>query len=446
MQSVMMESIARIESTNKKRIMSYLIFFGSLVITVGLWLASLDSYTFIWNDPFLFFSKLTVLPGIIAMCWTFILATRARLLEYMLGGLEHMYHLHKYVGITTFCLINAHVFFQIMRKFPHLQEIIRLFSPASGWGVFAGVGAFFLFIVLMTLTMSIRIPYHIWKRSHELFIIVLALSFLHIFLLNRHINSSLLLSIWIYTFIGIAFFSYIYIRFLYFYIGPKHICTVTRIERIRKTWNIYLEPTKKFSYFPGQFAYVSFDSDLLGKELHPYSFSSHPSQDFIRFSIKELGDYTQKISYLHVGDQATIWGPYGNFYEKYVFDAKRDAVFIAGGIGITPFLSMCGYEASNQTNRKTYIYYCVKESSRADFDTEIEGYAKKNPNIKLVTHCTTSFGFLRMDELKELPGGLTNKNFFICGPSAMMLVFAKQLRALGVKNRNIIMEQFDLLN
>ncbi len=436
----------KLQQRLKKQYLSSIIFFSSLILTVFIWAFTLKDTTFIIQDPFLVLSKISILTATVAMCWTFILATRWPILEYMLGGLEYVYYLHRQVGMFAFCGIIAHVLFQCLRFVPHWSVVAGLFLPSAGFAVQCGVYAFLVFIVLMALTLWIPIPYHIWKRTHELFIVVLLLSFLHMFFLNRHINASPLLSFWIYGWMATAFFAYIYIRFLYYYVGPKYCYRIAKIEHIRKTWNVYLEPKgKALSYMPGQFAYLSFNNAKLGKEVHPYSFSSNPYDTYSRFSIKELGDWSRRMDFAKEGQLVNIWGPYGRFYEKYLYQSNKDAVMIAGGIGITPFLSLLGYEAHRPHDRTTYLYYCVKNANRAVFCDEIHRYAQINKRIISRIHCTATSGFLSISDLQRLPGGFKNKNFFLCGPPVMMDSFTKQLQELGVKSRNIITEHFDLV-
>lgn len=436
----------KLKDRTQRRRLSQVVFYGSLATTILIWASTLKDTSFITQDPFLVLSKISILTGTIAMCWTFILATRWSILEYILGGLEHVYYVHKQVGMFAFSAIVAHVFFQCMRFVPHWASVLDLFLPSAGFAVQCGVYAFILFLILIALTMWIRIPYHLWKKTHELFIVVLVLGFLHMFFLNRHVHASLLLSIWMYGFMVLAFVAYIYIRFLYYYIGPKYLYRITRIEQLRTTWNVYLEPEESaLSYMPGQFAYLSFENKELGEEVHPYSFSSNPYDHYIRFSIKELGDWSKRMHYVRLGQKVTMWGPYGKFFEKYLYENQRDAVMIAGGIGVTPFLSLLGHEAHQASKRKSYLFYTVKNAQRADFCDEIHHFAHMNSSIIPRVHCTESCGFLSMCEVEDLVGDLKTKNIFLCGPPVMMKVFTKQLLDLGVKPRNIITEHFDLV-
>jgi len=433
-----------INTSIKKNVGPSLIIF-ILATTLFLWFSTLQNYEFIKLEPFLFFSKIFALTGTIAMCCTFILATRAFFLETLFGGLEKVYYAHQYLGKISYLCIFLHTVFQFLRFVPDWNKAFSLFMPTQLDGVTFGILAFLLFTLLTALTIVITIPYHIWKRTHEFFIIVLLLTFLHIFFINKHVNASPLLSAWIYGFMGLAGVSYLYIRFLYRFIGPLYHYNIDKIEHIRKTWNIYLTPSKDkvLNYKPGQFIYVSFDNDTLGKESHPFSISSHPEDNFVRLSIKELGDYTSKLKYLQKGGPVRLWGPYGKFYEKYLYQNNKDAVFFAGGIGITPFLSMIKHEAYQPQNRDTYLFFCVKDKDRADFDTELRLYTKHNPRIHYMLYCVKTSGFITAKKVSSFMGDLKNKNFFLCGPKGMMDSLTTQLKAAGVRNNNIITEDFN---
>lgn len=442
-----MLSIINFKKYQLSQMFGYGIIFSTLIATILIWLFTLKSHAFIYSDFFLFCSKFVVLLGMVAMCWTFILATRLKFLEELFVGLDKVYQVHKFLGKFSFVCIFLHPMFQIFRFISDWNRVFTLILPNQINGEFFGIIAFVLFFILIALTLWIQIPYHIWKRSHELFIFVLIFTFLHVFIINKHVNSSMFLSVWIYGFMVLAGISYIYIRFLYRFFGPRYEYVIEKIENIRKTWNIFLKPKGLdfLTFNPGQFVYVSFAGSGISKEVHPYSISNYSTDGKLRLSIKELGDYTSKLNNLKVGDLAFVWGPYGKFYEKFLFNSK-DSVFIAGGIGVTPFLSMLNYKYQNSINKNSYIFYCVKNPERADFKNEIIFYSKLKDNIVFYPHYSHNQCYLTLKEIKEVAGSLKDKNFFICGPKVMMDSFIHQLNQVGVKNYNIVYEDFNFKN
>ena len=436
---------------NFRKGVGFFLITASIAITFILWLATVNNYTFIYADPFLFLSKITIFIGIMSMCWTFLLATRAPFFDTLFGGLDKVYHVHKNMGKLSYVCVILHILFQCLRHVPNVHAIVYLFIPQGFGGLEFGVAAFVLFTLLLACTLWIDIPYHIWKLTHELFIFVLILSFLHIYYINKHVNASLVLSLWMYGWIALAFAGYMYIRFLYYYVGPRYTYHIDKIETLRaagetKTWNIFFTTdARNMRYQPGQFVYISFFNSVVTPEIHPYSVSSAPGQSFLRLSIKNLGDHTKTLDHLQEGDKAFLWGPYGKLYEPYLYQCDKDAVMIAGGIGITPFLSMLGYEAHHPKQRKTFIFYCVKNSARADFGKELEVYASLNNNIHYIPFYAEQSGFISIEKVRPVIVSLQSKNFFLCGPNPMMNALIEQLKNNGVRNSNIHFEDFNFI-
>ena len=93
-------------------------------------------------------------------------------------------------------------------------------------------------------------------------------------------------------------------------------------------------------FSPGQFVFVQFFQRGISTEAHPFSVSSTPEDGRLRIVVKALGDYTSRLPALRRGAVARIEGPFGKFSHHNCPNRKQ--VWIAGGIGITPFLSMAG--------------------------------------------------------------------------------------------------------
>jgi predicted ferric reductase len=431
----------------KDNIFGWSIVLANLIATWIIWLTTLSSYAFIWKDPFLFLSKAVVLPGMILMCWSFFLSTRLWIFDRLFNGLDKAYHAHKLIAITSFILICLHPAFQFFRFLPNYRKSLELFIPKALTALEFGIIALALFIVLIALTLWIKIPYHIWKKTHEFFIVVLLLALIHIWLIDKQVHDSIFLMLWTYGFIAAACISYFYIRILYRFIGPKYNYRVAKINKKQECWDVYLQPEtdRKITFKPAQFIYISFQNQVLGKETHPYSVSSAPHQT-LRVSIKNLGDYTSKLDALTVGNKARIWGPYGSFYEKYLCEPQKDAVMIAGGIGITPFLSLLHYEAAHPKSRKTFLFYGLKNRTQNNYIDEITACATSNRNIKvMVSYFEEEPLNIHIIEntIEEIPRFY---NFFLCGPYPMMKMFEKELKKRGLKNHSIIFEDFNLFD
>lgn len=419
----------------------------SSIGTLVVWLTTLKSYEFIWKDPFLFLSKTCVLPGTILFCWSFFLSTRLKIIEKAFGGIDKAYHAHKLVSETSFLLILLHPAFQFFRFLPNYRKSLELFIPRALTALEFGIAALIIFILLISLTLWIKIPYHIWKKTHEFFILVLLLGLIHIWLIDKQVHDSYGLMLWIYSYICLALFSYIYTRFLYRFLGPKFNYIVSQVKKKQECWDVYLEPVdkKKMEYKPAQFVFISFRDKQIGNESHPFSVSSAPHQT-LRLSIKGLGDYTSRLDVLKPGVHARLWGPYGLFYEKYFGQPEKSAVMIANGIGITPFLSLLHHETRHPLQRDSKLFYSVKDRTKTDYIDELKSLASINTHIGLFIsyYDEQKLGMALVQDY--LDKNVKDYNFFLCGSLKMMKTFEKELKKLGVKNSQIIFEDFNLFD
>jgi predicted ferric reductase len=191
------------------------------------------------------------------------------------------------------------------------------------------------------------------------------------------------------------------------------------------------------AYAPGQFVFLSIDGSDLG-EPHPFTVSSHPEAVELRLSIKALGDYTTKLlQELKPGVRAYVEGPYGRFdYRK----GKRRQLWLAGGIGITPFLS---FLPDVDEEREVNLLWSVNEAADAFQHDEIEALAEERPKVSYRRHVVASDGYLQIAE-RDLGGIPRDCSVYVCGPEAMRDSFIRQLVKLGVSRQDIHFEEFSL--
>lgn len=209
-----------------------------------------------------------------------------------------------------------------------------------------------------------------------------------------------------------------------------------------------------FNFKPGQYAMLSF-YDQVGKLFinHPFSIASRPNQSGkLVFGVKILGKFTQNLQKLAIGSQVEILGPFGDF----VFNPKKhnEAVFIAGGIGITPFISAAEYATANNLTNNLTLLYSVRTLKDALFYDRIKELSRLNSNFKAklkltqetltnsVEHCES--GYITKEVISETVGLLVNKDFFICGPEKFMKAMENNLLALGVPSKKIHQEAFNV--
>jgi len=209
-----------------------------------------------------------------------------------------------------------------------------------------------------------------------------------------------------------------------------------------KIWEIGFHPkNKEIKFKAGQFAFIKMFSNGLTKESHPFSFSSNPGSP-LRIAIKELGDYTNKIGTLKPGDAVQIEGPFGSFDFRN-FENKKQ-IWIAGGIGITPFLGMMRDFNDADADYKIDLYYSVKNDSCLVFSGEIEEITKKFKNINVIFWVSEKRGFLNGESIRTNTPNLQERDILVCGPGPMMAALEGQLLNQGIKKSKIHAEEFKL--
>ena len=213
-------------------------------------------------------------------------------------------------------------------------------------------------------------------------------------------------------------------------------------------------PKDIFNFKPGQYAMLSFYNQTRKLFInHPFSIASSPKQDgLLTFGIKILGKFTQNLQKLELGSQIEVLGPFGDF----IFNPKKhqEAVFIAGGVGITPFISATDYASSLELNNKINLLYSVRTLKDALFYEEIKKLAAINhnfkPKLKITqetigdnfTYCEA--GYITKETIKENIETIAGKDFFICGPDQFMKVMENNLLELGVSTKRIHQEAFNV--
>ena len=417
-----------------------------ILSTVILWLShNPDSI----QNPIIALAKLNAFLAISTLSVNFILAARFKFLERLFHGLDRMYRVHKFVGRASLFFILLHPVFLMIYRFPTVSRIIPLLLPVGRIEVAIGVIAVYLFILLIVLTVALKVPYHLWLVSHKAMGIVLLLSGLHVLIAGSDVNSFAWLQNYIIILWSIGIGSWLYMLLIYKVFGPKYTVTLDKVNHIGDIVELYFKKPKDFEYQPGQFVFIRFPIFEGYKELFPFSISTDPSKKHIRLSIKKSGDYTSNlIPRLREGDTAIVMGPYGRFGERYLAHDK-DMIWIAGGIGITPFLSLAKHESLFPTGRKIHLIWSVNNKKEAFHDHELVEESSKNKNLKYTHWIADEKGFITADDVIQLIGGkkeVQKRIIFLCGPPPMMYSISRGLRKKGVPYHHIVFEDFNMLD
>jgi ferredoxin-NADP reductase len=233
--------------------------------------------------------------------------------------------------------------------------------------------------------------------------------------------------------------------------------TVTNVTPAgRDTYAVEMAPPKDgevFSYAPGQFAFVTFRSESLPLEQHPWTISSTPTRPkSLIFTIKCSGDFTAFIGRLKPGDSAMVDGPYGLFsYLAHVRDPKRELIMVPGGVGVTPMLSMLRYMVDTGDARKTTLVWSNRTEADIVCRDELTAIEATLPKLTVHHVLTRQEDFQgrtgRLDGtmLEDLLSGCSREAVvFVCGPPPMMDAVCRALKGIGFRSHLIHTERFSI--
>jgi predicted ferric reductase len=263
---------------------------------------------------------------------------------------------------------------------------------------------------------------------------------LHTFAIHGTAAASPLLTIYLacMTTAGIASLGYRLIG------GPMGIGRYPhRVDEVRRldddAVEIIMAPVgRPLAFQAGQFVYATFHQDGIPREPHPFTIASAPGDDSLRFAVKRLGDFTSSMMKLRPGAQSRLEGPFGCFHLR--GDTAHPQTWIAGGIGITPFLS---WARSLDRSMPVDLYYCTPGPEQAHFLDELFDIADRYPTLRVIPMRKRSLGHLTVSDIEAVNPNLIHGHVFICGPPVMIDNLTTGLATRGVPPHRIHSESFD---
>lgn len=217
---------------------------------------------------------------------------------------------------------------------------------------------------------------------------------------------------------------------------------VSTIDHAPDSITIELAPVhKNIRYRSGQFAFLKVNKKGL-REPHPFTIASNPREEVLRFVIKDLGDWTHHLKQrIRVGNRVTVEGPYGKLPLFPRHDVE-ETIWVAGGVGITPFLGAAIGRARHKGPRP-HLFYCVRSLAEASGLDDLQ-QAHADGRIHLHVHSSADGNRLRKQDILKLTNDrdLTNAHVVMCGPDSLIKNFRSVFRSMGV--RHIHVEAFDI--
>ncbi|HET6925191.1 MAG TPA: ferric reductase-like transmembrane domain-containing protein [Candidatus Saccharimonadales bacterium] len=451
-----------------EHLLGWAVTFGLCLVPVVLWLQihPLNTVTG-FVGIMLALGRVTGLIGMVMYALNLVYATRLRFLEFWFGGLNRVYIAHHLLGGFALIFLTFHPLFLALR-YVHtslMQAALLLLPNGLGplgalfnrhaelhqvvlnqWALFFGIIAFWGMVGLLLITFFVKVAYRFWLMTHKWLGVVFFIGGLHVLFISSDTSTDMALKTYILgiTVVGLA--AYVYRTLANRLVVKLHRYSVTQVVTAGgNVSQITLYPSDRpMRYRPGQFVFVRFlGAEKVGvsDEWHPFSISSAPHETTLEISVKALGDYTNKLGRLPNGTIAEIEGAYGRFSFNYF--KNHNQVWIAGGIGVTPFISMAR-SLPPDNSYHVDLYYSIKTATEVIDWTALAIAANQHGGtLRVFPYIGDQMpGHLTTDYIEQYSGDLRGKDFFLCGPPPMMQSLRKQLRAKQVPGTSIHSEEF----
>lgn len=434
------------------------------LIPLGLWavfalpdvLAANPEGPWAWRKP------LIILSGLLALWWMstgVLLASRAPWLERRFGGLDKLYRLHKHIGIGAGLLVFAHWMIEWLPK--NLSKAGLITGPRGPrgprgepnmWVDLAkdvGEWAGYILLALVIIALIKRIPYRHFRWVHKALGVVFIAGAFHglILMPNSFWHSPLGWLSAALAAVGVI---------------PALLSLANRIGRSRQhragivaisrhdgqLLEIVCRPGPGWpGHQAGQFLFANFGQR--GEGAHPFTIASawNPQDGTLTLAIKALGDFTARLpDLIEAGQTITLEGPYGAFDFSAKFPVDREnrehQVWVAGGIGITPFLARLEQLAAAPRPAKLTadLYYCTPNAAAGQFPDQLEALCK-TAGVRLHRRLTDSQGPLTPQEVAS--SLQPNSSVWFCGPAAWGQALGEALRRSGLSGKAFHQEAFE---
>lgn len=434
-------------------------YWGLLIMLTVLWLAA-DPVCQGQTDFFALRSSLVVYTGIIAigvMSVSMMLAARPVGIEPLLGGLDKMYRLHKWLGITGAAFAILHLLGAKSAGWlvgwgwlvrPGRQHgggqgtgLAGFFQDQRGLAKSIGEWALYALIVLLVLALLKRFSYRRFFRTHRLLAMIYLFLVFHSVVLMKFADWGKLVG-WVMLVLMTGGTSAAFIS-LFRRVGAGRRVT-GQIERItRHMDNRVLKVAVGLKepwpgHVAGQFAFLTFDRN---EGPHPFTISSTWNHDGkLAFLIKGIGDYTDTLAArLKAGDGVTVEGPYGKFD---FMDPRPRQIWIAGGIGITPFIARMEALAKHPDGIPIDLFYSTSSPDEG-FIANVRLRAE-SAHVQLHVMVSARDGRLNADRIRNLIPDWKVAAFWFCGPAGFGRTLLRDLTSKGLVADDFHQELFEM--
>ena len=401
-----------------------------------------------WNIPssvWLYASAVTGYVGLVMLLWMYILGTKSVMGLYF-ADLAPVLSIHKWLGkygtLAVFFhpIATAISYGDNLISYALVPNLSQSFERSVTWGRFA---LYALLVVWLTSALIRgRIAFRPWKYIHYLSYAALPLALVHVPSIGSSYRSLDFPRVYFMSIVALlVIFSVLRLRHL-FSLGRVHYTVVKQAEISPGVYMILLQPHgREITVSRGQYLYLQ--TSLLGEE-HPFSVLQHDvTTGNITVAYKLFGSWTEKLSQVGEGASVFVDGPYGEFTEEVNADPAAPRVFIAGGIGITPFVD----HVLSEQNADQWLFHACKVPEEAPFSAQLRQrlgsrYVSIFSRVNTPAGPSDERGRISAEILARYLPDPAHYHYYLCGSDGFMQTTADSLTSLGVPSAHIHREAF----
>lgn len=367
------------------------------------------------------------------------LGARWKWVETPFGGLDRVYETHKWLGVWALVFGTVHLVFKagspdwdtaaILSLPPFHVRLVRQLSYVA-------------LMLIVLLALNRRIPYSRWRWWHKLSGPLFLLVVLHWLSFKSPISLASPAGLWLSVMSVLGVAGAFYKLLLYPLLSSHAEYRVVEAVPGPGALSLVMAPVARgVAFEPGQFAFLAMNQPGL-REPHPFTIASAGGpQQPVRFVVRAVGDYTERlVQEATVDMRADVYAPFGRF--KRPAAAARE-VWVAGGVGISPFLAWLHDETNGDMDRVS-LYNFFTPGREFPASEELAGLAA----ARGVEYIPVPGGgkdpeFARHFGRRVSEAGPAGVHVRFCGPRGLLRELQARMAELGVPAENLRFESFD---
>ncbi|QTF91496.1 ferredoxin reductase family protein [Halomonas sp. BM-2019] len=361
-------------------------------------------------------------------------------------GFDNLLQFHRRMGVIALLLVVAHPAVMLASRPAWLDYLDPRDDTLRALTLMGLLAATLLLVVTSLWRQACQLSYEHWRALHGLLAVAVVGGGLAHALMVGHYTAGAA-GVLLALLIGLALLLVVETRLL----RPWQVVETQPVRGDATTLVLAPLGRHRLEFAPGQFAWFTLGDTPYRLQQHPFSLASSAARpERIAFTAKRLGDFTATLPEVPVGTRAFLEGPFGAFLP----DARNPsgAVLIAGGIGITPMMSILRTFADRGERLPLWLIYANPTWEEATFREELETLAEQLALevIHVLDEPPDGWqgerGKVDRDLLeRRLPADDGRRDYFICGPDPLMDAAEGGLIELGVEPTRLNSDRFDMV-